>query len=259
MRISISIAIISLCICCLYACILNSDNDPVDSYPTIIYSRSDDEVEKLQSEFDLLNNNKIGTRLDQFGYTDFTMVYLASESSISDTNTVIQMAISALIKNSKFTNVSKESLLSVDRLFITPNNSWKIFFNEQFYKGLRVDGTTIAVYLNSSGVYRIDNHFFADIYIPAKAKYSESEVKESLIGKELNWVDYYHQKHIYTITDSSFSDEKSNKVIVPMLTDTQLEFRITWEIYIGKPGLYWMIYIDVITGEEIKIAQSIVD
>jgi len=238
-------------LCCFYACILSSNEDLEDSYPTIIYSLSDDELAELQSEFDLLNNNKIDTRLDQFGYTGFTADYRASEKNISDSSTVIQMANSALVKNVKFTNILNTSMLRVDRFFKTPNGSWKIFFNEQVYKGLRIDGTTIVVYLNSDGVYRIDNHFYKDIYVPGKAELSESEAKESLIGKEIGLMGHY-----FTITNSVFSDKKTQRAIIPVHTDTTIEFRIAWEIYIGEPGCDWTIYVDIITGEEIKIVQN---
>ena len=237
-----------------YSCSLNSNDDLDDSYPTIIYTLSDSKLEELQSEFDKLNNNQIGTQLDQFGYTGYSVVYNASETTISDTNEVKQMAISSLVKNSKFTNVSKESLLKVDRLFQTPNNSWKIFFDEQEYNGLKVDATTIQVYLNSNGVYRIDNHFFEDIYIPYKAKYSESEAKLLLIGKEIK----IYPNGVYTVNLSSFSNVRSKKVIIPVQTDTQIEFRVTWEIYVGDSPFNWTIYIDIITGEEIKLVQNFV-
>ena len=250
----ILIAIIFLYFCFFYGCALNSDNDSEDLYPTAIYSLSDSKLEQLQSEFDKLNNNKIGTRLDQFGYTGYTMVYIASEAFISDSNTVKQMAITALIKNSKFTNVSKESSLSLNRMFQTSNNSWKIFFNEQVYKGLRVEETTLTVYLNSDGVYRLDNHFFKDIYIPPKTEYSESEVKESLLGREIK----YYPNRVYIITDSSFSGIPSEKVIIPVQTDTQIEFRVAWKINIGESGFDWAIYVDTITGEEIKIIQNFI-
>ena len=229
-----------------------------NTYATVLNAISNDQLVKLQEEFDILNNKKIGTRLDRFGLTGFTMVnHNSTGKSINDTNLVVQMAKSSLVKNAKFTNVYNESMLSVNRFFSTPQLSWKIIFNQQIYKGLPVKDTEISLWLDSVGVYRIDNHFYNNIYIPQKDSYPEALARRSLIGKQIMFYNFAGQEKIYTVSDSSFSDIPSQKVIVPVQSNSKIKFRITWEINIGKPAL-WKIYIDTTTGEEIRVFQVFV-
>jgi len=46
-------------------------------------------------------------------------------------------------------------------------------------------------------------------------------------------------------------------VIIPVLSNSKIEFKITWEINIGEHAL-WKIYIDTTTGEEIRVFQAFV-
>lgn len=251
MKIILTKIIALMCVLCVCNCIV--DNGEINrTYPTIIYSLTDEQLSKLQSEFDLLNNNKIVTRLDQFGLTGYTVVsHSIEENAVMDSSIIFQIVSTCLRKNSKYTNVTNESTLTSYRMIHHSNIGWKMFFSEQIYRGLKVLETNIEVYVDLDGVYRIDNHFYRDIYIPNEELYSEEQAKALLIGKQIN----YWPGRTYIVTDSSFSEIPSKKVIVPIQTDTQIEFRVTWEI---KTGLYWSIYIDIIKGEEIKIIQNVI-
>jgi len=254
---AVFIIFIAISLFFLSSCLFDEEESD-EIYPTVIYALADSELTILQNGFDDLNDNKIETRLDQFGLTSSMYVsHTVSDNSLTDTNTVLQMAKAALIKNSKYTNITGKSKLSVDRVYSHSNIGWRVRYNEQVYEGLKVLKTKIEVFLDANGVYRIDNHFYKDIMIPDRDMYSDSEARVLLIGKEIEF--YCWSLLTYTVTTSSFSDKSSQKVIVPVQTDTQIEFRVTWEIFVGvEDGFGWYIYIDTTTGEEVLMMQTFI-
>lgn len=76
------------------------------NYPTTLFQKSYEELRKLQIEFKELNNDKICSKLNQFGLTGESDMYRTNPNIKISEHQAIIIAVSAIIKNNKFTNVS---------------------------------------------------------------------------------------------------------------------------------------------------------
>jgi hypothetical protein len=99
--------------------LLNFDEINAKNYPTVLNQKSSDELYLLNIEFHSLNNNIIDTDLNRFGLTGKQGIqrHQNPRKKISNKQ-ALNFAVTALIKNSKFTNVSDSlELLSRDYYF----------------------------------------------------------------------------------------------------------------------------------------------
>lgn len=236
---------------------LISEAGHLTNYPYTIYAKSADEIAVLQSEFDSLNENKICMVLDQFGFTDDSHCQEKTvEENIVDQKKILSLVKSALVKNSKFTNVLDTSNLKVkkfDQVGRSPFHH-KIFFEEQVVEGLTVEESRIDVFFYGDYVYRIEGSWYPEIPIPPKEYgYSVSEAKNKIIWKKFEY--YCWSQMEITITRQSILDEYTERCIYPIVSDKSIEFRVVYRFSIGRgvpqrPSFH--IYVDIITGEIIK-------
>jgi len=229
-------------------------------YPTTVHSVSDEELYQLQKEFDVLNNNRISTRLNKYGLTGGGGYYIQNPKiKIADENIVINYAINTLVKNKKFTNVtdSNELVKNDFRISNIKNEStyWKILFNPQKYRGYEVFGSRIAVALYGYGVFYIDGFWYKDIYIPPIDIISKETARKKVIGRKIIWNEGGGPIE-FTVTEN-LVEVYIEKIIYPLEKEETIELRVAWRIPIifGTSMIGWHIYIDTTTGEEIAIIQ----
>ncbi len=124
------------------------NNEP---YPTKILPLSDSELEKLQTEFNSLNEQNF-MKLDKYGFIGFSS-YSGNSSKDLTKDYIISKAKDWLIKNKKFTGVYDTSKLELDDVLI----DWvcRARFKEQNYNGYKVVHTPISLWVDSEKVYQI--------------------------------------------------------------------------------------------------------
>ncbi len=239
---------------------LISEVEYLKNYPYTIHAKTTDEIAILQSEFDLLNENKICTVLDQFGFTDDAHCQEENVSdNIVDQKKILSLVKSTLVKNSKFTNVLDTSSLKVskfDQVGRSPFH-YKIFIEEQVVEGITVEESRIDVFFYGNYVYRIEGSWYPEIPIPPKEYgYSISEAKYKIIGKKFDY--YCWTPEEFIVTKQSILDEYTEKCIYPIVDDKSIEFRVVYRFSIGESvqqGPFYHIYVDIFTGEIIKFQQ----
>jgi len=242
-----------------------TDNSP-QVYPTIITPLSEQELEILQREFRATNNFLMCSRLDRYGLVDREGFCAIENPNIPiEEREVIELSKLTLYKNRKFTNVKDTTGLAIGRIFMmTPNRDnthWRIDYLQQQYNGHKILDTEIVLWAHGNGVYRINGHWYTDIFIPENVEVQEAEAQESLIGTEIIWYDAAGREQVFTVTEETLIDETPQKVIVPLQVEDNIELRITWEIGVrfsfqNYPS--WYLYVDVISGELIRIVQLFV-
>jgi len=240
--------------------VLSTDDQHL-GYPTTLFALSAEELRLLEAEFDSLNDNKISVTLDKYGLigTHTSLVIETSNNKITDENQAIRAAEATLVRNSKFTNVSDASLLAVKRTRKVHDDNWEIHFKNQVYGDIEVIETEIGLRLHE-WVYMIwGGHFFRDIIVPSQFLIDEEVAKDSLIGYEIIWYDFGGQQQVYVISSNSFCQAQSDTVIVPLEKDEALELRVAWQVPIANAiSPLWYVYVDVMTGDIIKVVQLFV-
>ena len=172
--------------------------------------------------------------------------------------------------NSKFTGVTDESnaivssIIEIDGCIICepPNFDKKViglitYFHGQTYNNLPVEGDTnpLTVFANTEGISRIDGHRFLMIIVPLEPKVSEASAKSKLNGRIFTYGDIIGNPIDYLVTEKDLNST-ALKVVFVKKSSQGLEFRLAWKIPVGQQQIpSWTVYIDAITGEELKVRQ----
>ena len=242
-------------------------DNPPRTYPTIIRPLSEEELENLQKEFREINNYLMCSRLDRYGLVEIGRVCSVKNPDIViEKDEVIEMAKSTLFKNRRFTNVTDTTNLIIRRATkVSPgreNTHWRIDYFPQQYEGHKVLDTQISLWAFGNGVYRINGHWYTDIFIPKEIRVNEAKAKESIIGTEITWYNAGGEEQILTVTKETLTNKPPKRVIVPLHVEDNIELRVAWEIGVSfslnRNTPYWYVYVDVMTGELIRIDQLFV-
>jgi hypothetical protein len=242
------------------------------NYPQMINPLSSEELKSLYNEFKTLNNGTICNSLDEYGFVESRVCQgdQIVRKEITNKDAIIEIAKDTLIRNSKFTGVTDKSQLVVDKIDELPgcvlcNGSQgdmkpiqlRIIFKNQVYNNLEVEDTRITVFGDVEKIYRIDEHWYPTINLP-EAVLSEEEAKDKLIGKELTYGDIAGNPDSYIILKEDLNGA-AEKIILPRLSQNNIELRLAWKIPIGDNNqVFWYGYVDAINGDEFKIQQMFV-
>jgi len=233
------------------------DNSNID-YPTILYHLTESELNELQSGLDSLLDSKYKAKLDKYGLIGPAGLLSRGSSSITDMNSAISKAKSAVTVFTKFTNVSDTSMLIVSEatnhhgcdLF----NDWIVLFKNQVYDDIEVLNTDIMV-LITDNIVQIDGHHYSEIVIPEKNLISSEDAEESVIGAELLYYGWADLDTFFVIEDVIHVDNASEEASIKIITFEQsdsLELRVCWRIPIfGFGGIYpnFYVFVDILSGE----------
>lgn len=232
-------------------------------YPTTIYPQNSENMLALELEFTTLNENRLCPTLNTFGLTGHKHCSKSNPGiKIHSAAEVIAMAKSTLLLNQKFTNVLDTSKLVIKNLLMLPSSDsthWRIIFDNQVYSEYEVKSTSFYMWLHGSGVYRINGHWYKDIFIP-RDRYSFNDAKKGIVGLDITYSDFSGNPIIITVSKDSFTGN-AKKFIYPLETKDSIELHITWQIGIDmfeSAIPHWYVYVDAITNKVIKIQHLFV-
>jgi hypothetical protein len=250
----------------LYGCEkhpITSDGEQDSRYPTTLYPISQEKIQQLQSEFDSLNNFKICSKINNYGFIGnerYNRVYQNIPISRDD---AFLLAVNSLLKNAKYVNIkdsitllaSSHSTYQID----VEGTKWKIIFGPQIYCGFEIPYTWINVWIYGNEPYAITGHWYSEAYFPPKYTFNKEDVQKGIIGEGLIWYDIAGKPQEFVVAEESIGEEIVN-AIIPIETENSIELRITWKIPIKFSANFigWHIYIDVMCGEIVKIVQEFV-
>ena len=241
--------------------LLNSDEINAKYYPTVLIQKTSDELYLLNNEYHSLNNNRIDTDLNRFGLTGTPGIqrHQNPRKKISKRQ-ALNFAVTALIKNSKFTNVSDSlELLSRDCNFRYVNldcTKCIVDFAPQQYNEFQIINSSIQVGVYEDGVYSIGGSWYKDIFIPFHDNYNIDLAIDKIVGKSITWdSDIGPPNELIIVRELIL--EPIIKVIFPLVKENSIEFRMVWEIPIKHYNFIgWHLYFDTTFGEIVAISQE---
>ena len=199
--------------------------------PTTLLPLTQDELQPLQKEFDALNGSAIRTRLNQYGFTgkdDDTSLHPYPGIKFTK-NKALQMAVTCLLKNKKFTNTadSQDLLSNIHhiQLLETDSTAWKIVFGPQSYNGLKIPHSLIPVYLYGDGVYELSGFWYSNIYIPPIDNFTINHAKANIIGKSITYYGDDGKPIEFIIAQNSIL-EPIEKAIYALDKQNSIELRV---------------------------------
>jgi hypothetical protein len=100
-------------------------------------------------------------------------------------------------------------------------------------------------------------NWYPKVYITAKFIVNADQAKLSLLNKIVGHTTIAGVPYSATISTASLGASTTRLVVLPVITDTKIELRVTWQINIPAP-VYYLMYVDVMTGELIGQEDTII-
>ena len=227
-------------------------------YPATVTPVSASRLQELQAELDSLKTTHIRADINQYGLISSKNSMVGGPSSITDTGLLVSKAREAFVRFSKFTNVTDTSQLTdleVTRFTIPGHETWVVAFYHQYHDGIEVENTECYASIDS-GVCAIAGHHYRDIFIPVRDTISRTRAAQSLTGYTIPY-ECWGPDTLIVRSELVLRDE-IRRLVLPMEVNGTIELRVAWEIPIaGAPaaGTDWLFYVDILTGEILRIDQ----
>jgi hypothetical protein len=234
----------------------NSSSEPIPFSPEQIYPAGLIQIGRVKADSiqNTIRSNDFVSYIDEYGLFSFSGTLGRGNSNITDKNVAIRLAKEALLKYSKYSNVSDTSKLELKE---TANNNssplhftdWIITFKNQKYNGIEVLNTGIIVIVHNQ-VSQIIGHHFKNISIPVNGIVPKDKLVEILSGKKLETMCW--TKIEVTITPEMILKNKIAQNIIWQEVKNSIEFRVAWNVPITTSkdeNVSWNVWVDILSGE----------
>ena len=115
-------------------------------------------------------------------------------------------------------------------------------------------GEMVAVVSHDGKLMQLDDRFIPVVDLPLKPKTERDVAAKKVVGKVFSYTDVAGREQRLEISAASEVTVK-RLVILPIQKGDAVEVHLAWEIVAGK-SMSWTMYLDAITGDELKVAQN---
>ena len=231
-------------------------------YPTTFLRLSEETLLQMRNEFSQ-KNPYVYTSLNQFG---FCAMLSAGGGDGTPGGFTKEEAIAAVKEfvahNPEYTGVRNPDDLQFRMIssFIGFNDAvfWSFRTENQTINGIKVEYTEILFHTQNRKLVSCYGNHFPNVYVPDKFNFDIEQAKFQLLGKEIfHWGWGGGQYSAGIVTTEHLQQSTAKLMIVPITTDEKIELRVAWQINLKAP-LYYIIEIDIMTGEIIREMPTII-
>jgi hypothetical protein len=224
------------------------------NYPTTYKKTDATTLNQMRRDF-AKTNPFISSSITDFGFCGYTQDYITTPwpSRIPDlTKTEAINATKLFIsQNTALLGVKSTDNITfyrVDSFTIFEGSiKWYLYSDTQKIGDLEVYDTYLRFSLTNGKMTSSDGNWYPYIYIPAKISVNEEKAKSILLNKVVYLSDLSGRPIPMTITAKSLETARFSKLIYPLKTTDKIELRVVWVVNI--PEVFYVIYLDVMTGE----------
>lgn len=239
-------------------------NDSDSYYPTTLRVLPSETLSQMRSSF-ALKNQYLVSSLNEFGFCDYLEDPLTAESppvrDLSTESEAIEIVKNFASKNKSETGVENPDDLTFSQISSDTGYAgivtWHLRTSHQKVDDIEVIYAGIVFHITSREVTGCVGNWYPDIYIPEKFNISQTKAKTDLIGKTVSHYTFGGDVYYVTISKTDIEMSTINLKILSVTSDDKIELRVTWLINFPNP-VYYQIYVDVMTGEIIGEAPTII-
>jgi hypothetical protein len=115
-------------------------------------------------------------------------------------------------------------------------------------------GEMVAVISKDGSLMQLDDRIIPVVDLPLKPTTERDVITRSVVGRTFTYTDLAGREQQTAITAPGDVSIK-RLVILPIAKSDAIELHLAWEVVGGK-SLSWAIYLDAMTGEELRIVQN---
>ena len=229
-------------------------DDP--NYPTIFKKLSVSKLSELRTAF-FQRNLYLTTSLNDFGFCGYDGNIRSAETP-PFLNSPTQSEAIAFVKsfatlNPACTGVNNPGNLNFTDLQASTwygdgSTGWFLKTSNQQIDTIEVLNSQIIFHVRNREITTCLGNWYPDIYIPTHFNINRDKAKSMLLNKTVSHTSFVGLHYTVNITAGDLDKSTVKLVVLPVITVDKIELLVTWEINIPGP-VYYLIYVDVMTGE----------
>lgn len=115
-------------------------------------------------------------------------------------------------------------------------------------------GEMVAVITKDGRLLQLDDRFVPVVDLPLKPSIERGLAAKKVVGRTFSYTDIAGREQRTPIGDPTEVSVK-RLVVLPIEKGDAVEAHLAWEVVAGK-SLSWTVYIDAVTGEELRVVQN---
>lgn len=115
-------------------------------------------------------------------------------------------------------------------------------------------GEMVAVVSRDGRLMQLDDRFVPPVDLPLKPSIERDVAAKKIVGRTFSYTDIAGRDQRTQIADSTEVSVK-RLVVLPIEKGDAIEIRLAWEITAGR-SLSWTVYVDAVTGEDVRVVQN---
>ena len=115
-------------------------------------------------------------------------------------------------------------------------------------------GEIIAVISGDGHLLQLDDRFIPIIELPQRPQIAREDAQKRVVGRTFTYTDYAgHEQRAQMASASEVTVKQL--VVLPIQKGDNIEVHLAWEVTAGR-SLSWTVYVDAITGDELRAVQN---
>jgi len=115
-------------------------------------------------------------------------------------------------------------------------------------------GELVAVLSADGRLLQLDDRFIPIVELPTRPQIERDVARKKVVGRTFTYTDIAGRPQQMSISNLAEVSVKE-PVVLPIEKGDLIEVHLAWQLVAGT-SLTWTIYIDAITGEELKVVQN---
>jgi hypothetical protein len=115
-------------------------------------------------------------------------------------------------------------------------------------------GEITAVISLDGRLLQLDDRFIPPTELPQRPQITREDAQKRVVGRSFTYTDIAGREQRTQITNAADVTARQ-LVVLPIQRGDNIEVHLAWEVVAGR-GLSWTIYLDAITGDELRTVQN---
>lgn len=115
-------------------------------------------------------------------------------------------------------------------------------------------GEITAVVSGDGRLMQLDDRFIPTVELPQRPQIAREEAQKRVVGRSFTYTDVAGREQRAQVASASEVTVKQ-LVVLPIQKGDNIEVHLAWEMTAGR-GLSWTVYIDAITGDDLRAVQN---